>query len=138
VSEVTTNFWLGMALLVAWMVGMWAAAFAGSISGSIWVAAGAGAAVGIAFGCALQFGRKAVEDETRLNRTDWLGVLSKSVAIVAALALASLAIYQIVQSGPNELGFMDYDQPAFGGWAIGALIVVIWTYAKTRKSDVTQ
>jgi hypothetical protein len=128
-----------MALLVTWLVGMWAAAYAGSIMGSIWVAAVAGAVVGIALGCALQYGRKHEEDdETWFNRTDWLGVLCRSVALVATLAIASLAIYQIVGSGPNELGFMDYEKPVGGGWLLGVLIFAIWSYAKTRKSDVTQ
>jgi hypothetical protein len=128
VSKVTTDFWLGLALLVAWMVGLGAAEYAGSITGSTWVAASAGALVGIALGYALGFRR---EEEG----ASWV---DKTVTVVAGLAFASYGTYQIVTAGPNELGFMDYEIPVAGGWLIGISIFLIWSYAKTRKSDVTQ
>jgi len=126
-----------MAFLVALVVGFWAAEYAGSITGSVWIAAGAGVVLALALGSAARF-RREEEEEKWLNRADWLGTLSKMVVLGASLALASYAVDQIINSGPDELGFMDYGKPATGGWIIGILIFGIWTWAKSRKSDITQ
>ena len=126
-SKITVDFWLGLALLVAWLVGLWAAEYAGSTTGSIWVAAGAGALVGLSLGWALRFRR-----EEGLSRSD------RTLMAVGGLAFASYGIYQIGTAGPNELGFMDYEAPVAGGWLVGIAIFVIWSYAKARKSDVAQ